>query len=147
MRDTTTIARRPWHLWAVGVLSLLWNAGGAMDYVMTKTHNAAYLAKMAPDRLAWLPHIPLGMNISWVAGVWGAVLGSVLLIAASRWAVTAFDVSLAGLVVTTFYQFGLSDAPASGKTHGAMMFTAVLFCGAILLLWYATAMRRRGVLR
>jgi hypothetical protein len=146
MRDTTT-TRRPWHLWAVGLLSLLWNAGGAMDYVMTKTHNAAYLAKMSPEQQAWVAGLLFIQNVFWAVGVWGAILGSLCLLFASRWAVTAFALSLAGLVLSTIYQFGISDMPASLKTNGAYIFTATLWVGAILLLWYALAMRRRGVLR
>ena len=73
--------------------------------------------------------------------------GSILLLARSRWAVAAFAVSLAGLVVSTIYQYGIADMPAGMKTGGAMMFTAALWAVAGLLLWYANRMRARGVLR
>src|SRR3546814_7159427 len=38
-----TTVKTPWHLWVVGVLSLLWNAVGAFDYTMTKLNDADYL--------------------------------------------------------------------------------------------------------
>ena len=31
------ITRTPWHVWLVGVLSLLWNAYGGYDFIMTNT--------------------------------------------------------------------------------------------------------------
>jgi hypothetical protein len=36
-------AKAPWHLWVVGVVSLLWNSVGALDFVMTQTKNATYM--------------------------------------------------------------------------------------------------------
>ncbi len=41
----------PRHLWVVGVIALLWNAVGAMDYVMTQTQNEAYMSSFTPDRI------------------------------------------------------------------------------------------------
>jgi hypothetical protein len=143
--DRTTAA--PWHLWVVGIASLLWNAVGAFDYVMTKTHNADYLASFTPEQIGWFESFPVWMNVAWALGVWGAVAGSVLLLLRHRWAVVAFALSVAGLVVATVYQFGLSNMPASLNTSGGMAFTATLWVVAILLLWYSTRMRARGVLR
>ena len=36
--------KTPLHLWIVGVLSLLWNAGSGYDYLMTRLESTAYLA-------------------------------------------------------------------------------------------------------
>src|SRR3546814_13177448 len=84
------IAKTPVHLWAVGVLSLLWNAVGAFDYMMTKLGNADYLSAFTPEQIAYFQGFPLWANIGWAFGVWGSVLGSILLLARSRHAVTAF---------------------------------------------------------
>lgn len=31
--------RAPWHLWLIGIIAVLWHAGGAFDYLMTQTNN------------------------------------------------------------------------------------------------------------
>jgi hypothetical protein len=142
-----TRTRTPWHLWVVGVLSLLWNAGGAIDYVMTQTRNARYLAAFSPEQRAWFESFPAWMTAAWALGVWGAILGSLLLLLRSRWAVHAFAISLAGLVVATVYQYFIGAMPESLKTNGGMGFTAVLWIVAALLLWYAVRQRAAGVLR
>jgi hypothetical protein len=146
MNDATA-RRTPWHLWAVGLLSLVWNSGGAIDYVMTKTHNAKYLAAFTAEQRAWFDGFPLWMSIAWALGVWGAILGSLLLLLRSRWAVHAFAVSLAGLVLATVYQYFIGAMPESLRTNGGMGFTAVLWIVAALLLWYAIRQRARGALR
>ena len=41
----------PRHLWIVGIVALLWNLLGAMDYVMTETKNEAYMDQVTPEQL------------------------------------------------------------------------------------------------
>ena len=38
--------KTPWHIWVVGIFALLWNAFGALDYVLTRYDVAAYTANM-----------------------------------------------------------------------------------------------------
>ena len=146
MNDATA-RRTPWHLWVVGVLSLVWNALGGFDYVMTKTHNPKYLGAFTPEVRAWFDSYPLWMNVAWALGVWTGILGSLLLLLRSRWAVHAFAVSLAGLAVSTVYQYLIGTMPESLRTNGGTGFTAVLWVVAGLLLWYAVRQRASGVLR
>jgi hypothetical protein len=145
---TATRASAPWHVWAVGLLSLAWNAMGAFDYSMTHIGGADYLRQMqmGDDVIAWLSAVPAWATAGWALGVWGAVAGSVLLLARSRYAVAAFAISLIGVLVMTFYTF-TQAAPASMATPGAQAFDWAIKIVAGLLLLYAWAMQRRGVLR
>ena len=131
----------------MGIVSALWNCGGVFDFTMTNTRNADYLAGFSPEIMTWVNAFPLWSIIAWAAGVFGALAGSLLLLAHSRWAVGAFAVSLAGLVIVTLYQYGLSDRPAGMNGSGEWMFSAALHGVAILLLYYAIRMRAKGVLR
>ena len=145
---TTAPARTtPIHLWIIGILSLLWNCFGAVDYTMTKTHNAAYLAKVPAEMMAYVEAVPAWFTVFWALGGWGAVAGSVLLLMRNRLAVPVFAVSLLGLAVTTLYQHVINPAPA--EMRDGMMFgiTVLIWAIAIVLLLYARAMARQGVLR
>ena len=144
---TGVSAGTPWHLWLVGVLSAVWNVGGVLDWTMTKTHNAAYLAQMTPDQIAWMDAFPWWAQLAWAAGVWGAELGSLLLLLRSRYAVPVFAVSLAALALGTLYQFGISRMPGGIMTTGNLVFMAAIWVVAIALLVYAAWTRRRGILR
>ncbi|MEL6839635.1 MAG: hypothetical protein AAFP85_10105 [Pseudomonadota bacterium] len=141
--------KTPIHLWIVGVLSLLWNAGGAFDYVMTRTSAAEYLAAQPPERLAMLEQAPFWFDITWAVGVWLSVIGSLLLLARSRMAGSAFALSLAGLIGSSIYTYGIAEG---GSMVAAAGTAAILFSLAIpvflVALWlYARAMTKRGVLR
>ena len=41
-----------WHVWVVGIFTLIWNGMGAMDYVLTVSRNANYIAHLATNA-AW----------------------------------------------------------------------------------------------
>lgn len=145
--DPAAVRATPLHLWVIGALSLLWNCIGAFDYTMTQTHNDAYLAKVPGEVMAYVTSVPSWFTAFWAIGVWGALLGSVMLLLRNRLAVPVFAASLLGLAVTTLYQHVIDPAPAEMR-GGMMLGITVLIWGiAIALLLYARAMARHGVLR
>ncbi len=137
----------PKHLWVVGIVALLWNAVGAMDYVMTQTRNEAYMGQFSPEELAFFYGFPTWVVAAWAIAVWGGVLGAVLLLLRKRLAVPVFLASLVAMVITTFHNFVLSDGmEVMGKDLMALGFTVVIFLVAIALFLYARAMQKRGTL-
>lgn len=149
MTDTTPpSAKTPWHLWVVGAISLLWNAMGALDFTMTQLKNEAYLKAFTPEQLAYIHGFPLWAVLVWGLGTWGGFLGSVVLLLRRNFAINLFGASIVGAVLTNLYSYGLSDGMKIMQNGaGAVIFSAVIFAVAVLLLVYARAMRKRGVLR
>ena len=146
MSDVTLGMRTPWHLWVVGIVSLLWNAFGAFDYLMTRTGAEWYVANLTPEQVAHLNAYPLWVDIAWPLGVWGALLGSIGLLLRKGWAVWMFGISLIGLLFSTIYNFVLTDGAAAMGGTLIVIMNIVIWAIAILLLVYANAMRNRGVL-
>lgn len=144
----TDVRKTPWHLWVVGAVSLLWNAVGAFDYTMTKMKNADYLASFTPEQQAYFASFPIWANIGWALGVWGSVIGSALLLARSRHAVTAFLISMIGLALSCIYQFGMHYGDLA-RMFGSfpLVFTGIIWVILIALYLYARAQVAKGVLR
>ncbi|MBA3678344.1 MAG: hypothetical protein H0W74_13245 [Sphingosinicella sp.] len=140
-------AKRPAHLWIVGILAALWNAFGCVDYTMTQTRNEAWLANFTPDMVDYVNAFPAWAEAAWALGVWGGLAGSLLLLARSRYAVTAFAVSLVGLLGTTIYQFAMSELPASMTTGGMIGMNVAIWIVAIALFLYARRAQAQGLLR
>jgi len=136
----------PWHLWVIGGIALLWSAMGAMDYVMTQTKNEAYLSDFTPEQLAFFSSFPAWVVSAWAIGVWGEVLGALLLLVRRRLAVWVFLASLMGVVVTTFHNYVLSNGMDVLGDAFSLGFTAVILVFALALFLYARGMRKRGVL-
>lgn len=140
--------KTPWHLWVIGIVTLLWNLGGAVDYVMTKTKNEVYLYLVPPEMMTFIEGFPIWATAAWATAVWGAVLGSLLLLFRSRHAVWMLWLALAAMVVTTIHNSVLADPGFQDFVGpGAAAFSAALVLVGLALPVYARTMRRRGVLR
>lgn len=144
--EVRAVPTTPWHLWVVGVVSLIWNLFGCYDYVMSKLRPDSYLGSMGPDVVAYMRAFPAWLTAFWALGVWGSLAGSVLLLRRSRHAVIAFALSLIGLAVSQGYQIAM--APAPGMNGAAMQtVTVVIWTALLLFLVYAQRMKAVHVLR
>jgi hypothetical protein len=145
MTDLTHKA--PWHLWVVGVIALLFNAIGAFDYVMSMARGASYMASagMTPAQIAHYQEMPLWMTGVWTIGVWGAMLGSVLILLRNKLAFVVFAVSLAAFLVSLIYTYVLTNG---GEIMGGQMAIANVVITALLIvfMWYSWLMTNRNVL-
>jgi Na+-translocating ferredoxin:NAD+ oxidoreductase RnfD subunit len=139
--------KTPWHLWAAGLLGLLWNSYGGYDYFMSKTKGDAYLqsAGMTPAQIEHFHAMPVWMTAVWAVGVWGAMLGNVLLLARSRWAFEVFVASLLAYVLSLVYAYLISPMPDSNPSF--MVIQGVILAGCLFFVWYAHTQRKTGVLR
>lgn len=140
--------RTPWHLWAVGALALLWNGFGGYLYVMTQMQGAEFLRSMGSTQAAidWQASMPAWMNALWAIGVWGGVLGAVLLLMRMKWAMYAFLASLLAMLVSLVASLTVFDG-MEVYTTGELIQTAVVTFLAIGFVMYSRMMARKGVLR
>jgi hypothetical protein len=140
-------ARTPAHLWIVGILATLWNGYACYEYLMTNLKNAAFLAQMPADQIAYMNGLPAWLTAFWALGVWGGLAGGLLLLIRSRYAVWAFALSLIGAVVGLGYQMFMTVRPASmtAGMMGLLPWVIILVCLALFL--YARAQAAKGILR
>ncbi|WP_095011545.1 hypothetical protein [Tsuneonella mangrovi] len=138
--------RAPWHLWVVGLLTLLFNFGGVADYVGTHAFPDTYLAQFDAETRAYFLGFPAWQVAFWAFGVWGSFVASILVLARSRYAFHSLLVGLLGLAVMTLVQY-TSTMPASIDTPGVHIFNAVIWAVQLLLLWYIVRQSTAGVLR
>jgi hypothetical protein len=144
---TSAPTRAPAHLWAVGLLAVLWNGFACYDYLMTNLRSEAYLANFPADQLTYMDSLPSWLTAFWALGVWGGLAGSLLLLARSRHAIAAFALSVVGVVITFGYMMFGTDMPASMKTGVSAAMPWVIFIIALFLLWYARGAQKQGLLR
>lgn len=151
--------KTPWHLWVVGIASLLWNSGGASDYTQVKLGVESYLQQGADmvgvpvaQIIAYYDAFPIWANISWACGLWGAVAGSLLLLFRSKYAFHVFVLSLLGLIVTTIHtatspmpmgDLALAEAARTFQT----VFAAVIWVVTLILIYYSHRLSKAGLLR
>lgn len=145
---SAAVGKVPTGFWVFAGLGLIWNAFGGYDYTMTRLRNVDYL-KAAGDPqviLAWIDSFPVWAQLAWALGVWGSVAGSLLMLARSRHAVPAFQLSLAGALVSFAYQLaghppGVLDTPVNRVIPLVIVGVVVFFW------WYCRRAVRLGQLR
>lgn len=145
---TDVSAKAPWHLWAVGIVAVLFNAIGVFDFTMAHVQGPKYLesAGMTPPQVAHYMVMPVWTTVIWAIGVFAAFIASILLLMRRRAAYPVFVVSLAAFAVHLFYEYVLTNG---GALMGqAMAITsAVIAALLVFFAWYARMMTARGVLR
>jgi hypothetical protein len=135
--------RTPWHLWLVGVLSLLWNAIGGWQIWLKLSGNAGYWNALTAEESAYLAAAPLWTDVAASVAVIAGVLGALLLLARIRIAAFAFIIGLAAWIADNVYVHMLSDGTRILGVGMGILVT-ILF---ILQIAYAAWMAKRGVLR
>jgi hypothetical protein len=127
-------------------ISLAWNALRGYDFTMTSIRNAGYLAAIPIEVTDVIDEMPIWALAGWALGVWGAVAGSLLLLARSRFAVHAFAAALFGLGLSTAYRASTTFPPAM-RAPGMLAMMVLIWAASLFFLWFAIRSRRVGTLR
>lgn len=138
-------APTPWHLWVIGVLTLVWNAIGAFDYLATQLQLEDYMAAFTPEQLDYFYGFPAWLVAFWALAVWSALAGSLALLFRSRLAVALFLISLVAMIVTSIHNFVFTNG-AEVMEQAGVIFSIVIAVVAVLLVLYSRAMAARHVL-
>ena len=137
--------KTPVHLWIIGIVTLLWNLMGAFDYTATHMKLEFYMSQFTEAQLEYFYGFPAWATAFWAIAVWTSLAGSLGLLLRKAWAVWMFGLAVIGMIVTSIYNFGMSNG-AELMGEGALAFSAVIWVVAIFLFFYARAMAKRGVL-
>jgi hypothetical protein len=140
--QTQAIKNTPWHLLAVGLTTLVWNAFGLMRFVTVQA-GVVDPAALGLLELAVFASLPVWAAAFW--GLWfaGGVAGAVLLLAKSKWARPAFGAALVGMMGSVA---GVYSVTGTAWFLNAMpiAFSAALITLTALL--YAISIRKHDIL-
>lgn len=136
--------KTPWHLWAVGVLALLWNGFGTVDFTATCMRFEPWVSQFPEAMADYIYALPMWNWIGWGVGTWGGFIGSILLLMRNKLAVWAYALSLLGAAGSN--ALALTNPPPP-EVGASVVLTLVIIGIAALLLAYAFWLSRKGVLR
>lgn len=145
--QSTTPSRKPWHLWLVGILGGLWSTIGLVSFLITQLNVESVMSQFPPEQRAYFDSFPLWADGLWGVGVFGGVIGCVLLLLAKRLAVPVLLASAIGAIGSNLGGlFLLGGMEVMGKTDG-LGFSMIPIGFGVGMAYYAWAMGKRGVLR
>jgi len=143
MTDTAAGPRTPWHLWVVGILALLWCAAGAYTFFMAQQGR---LPNIDPEEAAYYANLRIWQIALLGVNTIGGVVAALLLLLRNKLSMWLFAVSVLGIIVINTAELITGDSRML-VDRGALIATPVIFAIAVLLVVYASAMKKRGVLR
>ena len=135
--------RAPWHLWLVGILSLIWNVSGA--YTIMSAQSGAPMDMDATEIAYYADQSPWLAALTDVA-LLAAILAAIALLLRSSWAVNLYGLSVVAIALSSVAD--IAGGTALLLESQEWLLVSCLTAGlAIAQLAYAMVMRKRGVLR
>ena len=128
-----------WSFWAVAVVGLVWNAMGAMNFVMQM--DADRLSTYPESHRALIENRPIWATGGFAVAVFGGVLGCLLLLFKKSIAYHVFIASLLGVIVAMIHTFG---SPIEFSAFEVVLTILMPVVVAAFLIWYAKRARTRG---
>jgi len=137
--EQTETGKVPASFWVVTGLGLLWNSFGAYLYMMANLGDPAMLEGASPAMRAYVADMPVWAHTGWAVGIWGSLLGSVLMVMRSARASLAFALSAVGALVSF----------AAQALAGVLELAQPLVVVAVIaMLWrYCRKSSEQGILR
>lgn len=131
----------PWHVWAVAILTLLWNGGGTYTIVMAQMGSPL---DMDAHEIAYYAHQPFWFVLTTDFALLSALAAAVALLRRSRVATWLFALSLFAIVGNNLYDLAANTSLALVDT-GWRNLTIVIVLVATLQLAYAWTTTPRAV--
>jgi len=140
----TEIVQRPgrWHIWVVGVLSLLWNGMGALTVMMAQSGKLPNVDALEASYYAAQPFwFMIATNIALLA----TIAAALALLIRSRFATWLYAFALVAFVINNVYDLAAGTSLML-VDRGWLVMTCIIATISVLQLVYAWTMKKRGVL-
>jgi hypothetical protein len=133
----------PRSFYAIGILALIWNILGVVQYVMRVTMTDTAIAALSESQQAFIAATPSWALAAFATATNVAVLGCLALLLKKAWAYPLFIVSLLALLVQDFHGYALADGMAAFGAGGVVL-TALILVITVYLVWYAKQASNKG---
>ena len=124
-----------WSFWVICIAGLLWNAGGAANYLMQT--NAEFVAGLPESHRAIIHNRPIWATGGFAIGVFGGAIGCLLLLFRNSLAVHVLAVSLVGIAVTIIHTILVVVSPVVFSAAEVVIMVVLPALVALFLMWYS----------
>ena len=123
-----------WSFWLISVVALLWNVGGAINYLMQT--NLEFVATLPETHRAIIESRPAWATGGFAIGVFGGALGCLLLLFRKSTAFYVFIASLLGVIVTMIHTINVAVSKIEFSPGEIFVMILLPIIVAGILIWY-----------
>lgn len=134
-----TDRRVHWSFWLIGIVALVWNVGGVINYFVQM--NPEMLDAYRESERAIIEGRPVWATGAFAIAVFGGALGCLLLLFKKSVATYVFIASLLGVIVTMIHTLGAGIDFGLAEILGIILMPLVL---AVFLIWYSKYTESKG---
>jgi hypothetical protein len=142
--NTLTNAKLPTWFWVIAILGLAWNIFGVFQFLSTANGTIESLVRngLSSEQAKLYMSLPGWMTASFAIGVFGGVIGSILLLMRKKLSVSVFLLSLAGYIVLYIGDITQGVFKVFGTPQVVILTSVVLIAAG--LLWLARRFTTSG---
>ena len=137
-----TEIRPHWSFWVIAIVTLIWNAMGATNYIMQL--NPDVVATFPDSHRAIIEGRPTWATTAFAVAVFGGTIGCLLLLLKKSAAYYLFIASFLGVVVTIVHTFSVNGSTASSGPIDIILTILLPLIVAAFLIWYAKMVTEKG---
>lgn len=129
--------------WVIAIAALLWNIMGAMAYLADAFMGAEAVSQLPEDQRTLYENRPVWVTAAFAIAVWAGLLGSIALVLRKKWAISAFIISLIGVLAQNLYQFFLSNTFEVMGTAAVALPIMVIIISVLLIVYSKKARKKK----
>ena len=131
-----------WSFWLIGVVALIWNVLGAINYVVQTNPDA--MASYPETARAIIEDRPAWATGGFAVAVFGGALGCLLLLFRKSITIYVLIGALLGVIVTMIHTLGVAFSTAAFNPFEIIMMILSPIVVAIFLVWYSIYASSQG---
>lgn len=131
-----------WSFWGIGAVAMIWNVLGAINFFVQM--NAEVVAAMPETHRAIIEGRPAWATGGFAVGVFGGVLGCLLLLLRKPGAYHVLIASLLGVVVTMIHTLRIAGSTVDFRPFEVAMMILMPLVVAVFLIGYYKWTRTKG---
>lgn len=144
--STTRSHSFPIWFWIAAVLGLAWNIFGVIQFIgsLSATPESLAAVGLTPEQAMVMLGYPGWMTFAFAVGVFGGLLGCVLLLLKKSLSVPVFLISLIGYVA--LYVGDITEGVFAAIGTSQVVILSIVVIIAVFLLWLSRHFAQKGVL-
>lgn len=131
-----------WSFWLISVVALLWNIGGAINYIMQT--DPEFVSTLPDTHRAIIVNRPAWATGGFAIGVFGGALACLLMLLRKSIAFHVFIASLLGILVTMIHTANVASSKIQFSIVEMFVMIILPVIVAAFLIWYTRQIRNKG---